>query len=173
MHALAPGGERLWTLGAGGDFDLVDPDGTPLADEHWFHGAHDPEIHPQADGTLRILFYDNGYTRGVQPAYSQLLELIVDPNEGTATRTWQWTEPGWYEPVWGDADELPDGGVLIGRGHCGGCGEADTSQIVEVDRTTGEVDWRLRFDAPRWGIYRAQRIDGCDLFHHVGYCEER
>jgi len=172
MLAIAPDGEVLWRLGDGGDFELFDADGTPLGGEHWFHGAHDPELHPQADGTLRILYHDNGYARGVQPAYSQLLELVVDVEARTATRTWTWTEAGWYEPIWGDADELPDGSVLATRGHCGSCPPPSVSEIVEVDRATGEVDWRLRFDAGQWGIYRSQRIDGCAVFHHASYCPE-
>jgi len=170
--AIDDSGQVLWRLGEGGDFSLRDADGTPLLGEHWFHGAHDPEFHDGPDGTLRILFHDNGYGRGVVPAYSQILELVVDETTMVATRTWTWTEAGWYEPIWGDADELPSGGVLVTRGHCASCPEPDVSELMEVDRQSETVVWRLRFDDARWGIYRAQRIDGCDLFHHVGYCPD-
>ncbi len=167
MLAIDPTGQVLWRLGAGGDFQLLDSEGSPLGDEHWFHGAHAPEHHGD-----RILFHDNGWSRGVSPAYSQVLELVLDVDARTATRTWTWSEPGWYEPAFGDADELDDGGVLIAMGHCGSCGESSVSQIVEVDRTSGEVDWRLRFDSSDYGIYRAERIDGCAIFHHTSYCPD-
>jgi hypothetical protein len=172
LLAIAADGAVQWRLGPRGDFTLLDADGRPLSDEHWFHAAHDPEPHADADGTLRVLFHDNGYGRDTAPPYSQVLELVVDPVARTATRTWTWTEPGWYEPVWGDADELPDGGVLVARGHCRTCGNG-TSEIIEVDRPSGDVDWRLRFTGDPQSLYRAQRIDGCAIFHHVGYCPDR
>jgi hypothetical protein len=162
--AIAPDGEVLWRLGPGGDFALVDGSGSPLPDSEWFWGAHAPEHHGN-----RILFHDNGYRR--PGSYTtRALELVIDPIGRTATPTWSWTEPGWYEPIWGDIDELPTGTYLLARGHCGGCNKNLRSEVVEMERATGEVVWRLRFDETRWGIYRAQRIDGCAMFHNARYC---
>ena len=41
---------------------------------------------------------------------------------------------------------------------------------VEYDPVTGDEHWRLAF-ADRWdAIYRAERLDGCELFSNVGQC---
>lgn len=167
LLAIDPDGQVLWRLGNGGDFTLVDAAGTVLPNTEWFYGAHAPEHYGD-----RILFHDNGYGRAGIPRYSQALEMIIDTTAMTATPTWSWTEDGWYEPIWGDIDELPTGNILLGRGHCGSCTPDDQSEVTEVHRDSGDVVWRLAFDDRRYGLFRAQRIDGCDLFHRVGTCAE-
>jgi hypothetical protein len=160
-------GDLVWRLGPDGDFALVDETGAPDDPVNWFNGPHAPEH----DGA-RILFYDNGSTRGVVPRQSRALELTIDEVAMTARVTWEFTEEGWYEGIWGDIDRLPDGNVLIARPHCGTCQPAseERTQLVEVDPTTDEVVWRLLMDSPDDAGYRAERIDGCELFANARYC---
>lgn len=157
-------GDRVWTLGLGGDFALIDADGRPLPDAEWFYGAHAPEL-----DLPRVLLYDNGWSRP-GAAYSRLLELELDEVARTAKVVWTWTEPGWYEPIWGDVDRLPDGRVQLVRAHCGACKPGQVTEVVEVDPATGEVVWRLTFDTEDDAGFRAERIDGCALFANERYC---
>jgi hypothetical protein len=163
-------GAISWQVGPGADFALVDPSGAPLPDGEWFWGQHDPEYDP---ATGRLLVYDNGDGRpDATPSYSRVAEYALDVPARTATRTWSWTEPGWFEPLYGDADRLPSGHVLITMGHCA-CREQfldHHSAIVEVDPSTDEVVWRLELGATGDGTYRADAIDGCALFANQAYC---
>ncbi len=159
-------GDLVWLLGANGDFTLVDETGAPDDVANWFYGAHAPEH----DGN-RILLHDNGYTRPGGP-WSRAAEFEIDEEAGTARLTWQYTEEGWYEPIWGDVDRLPDGHVLYTRAHCGTCRPEDlsTTQIVEVDPSDQSVVWRLVLADVHDAGYRAQRIEGCALFGNTRYC---
>ena len=61
--------------------------------------------------------------------------------------------------------------VLVAEGN-NDCGETSTrpSQIVEIDRPTGaEVHRLVLQDLGQW-IYRAHRVDGCELFANAKYC---
>lgn len=42
--------------------------------------------------------------------------------------------------------------------------------VLEVDPTTNEVLRRLDFTDARGSLYRAQWVDGCDLFANARYC---
>jgi hypothetical protein len=153
-------GAGVWTFGPGGTFTLLDPG-------DWFYGSHAPEI--EGD---RILLYDNGVRRPSPSPYSRLAEFSIDEAAGTARLEWEYTEPGWYEPIWGDVDRLADGNVLFTRAHCDICDGGDgTTEIVEVAPATNEVVWRLSF--PEGAGYRAERIDGCAIFANAKYCPGR
>ena len=152
-----PTGQIVWELGRGLDFTL---------DGSWFTGQHDPEL--EGD---RMLIHDNGVGTG----QSRVVELELDPDAGTAQIAWEWTEDGWFEPLWGDADRLPDGSVLITRGHCGFCPDAGSgpSSIRMVDPGTDAITWELAFPDRNWAVYRAERVDGCALFDTTEGCDER
>ncbi len=151
-------GEVRWRLGVGGEID-PDPDGA-------FYGQHAPEI----DGD-RVLMHDNGRCRP-DGLWSRVLELSVDFDARTAAPTVDWRGEGWFEWLWGDADRLPDGSVLVTRGHCSTCGSPDRRSDVVIVAPPGETEprWRLWVDDPDVGVYRAQRIHGCDLFENQRYC---
>lgn len=155
-------GAVSWQLGDGLDFALLDG--------AWFYGAHDPEWSGD-----RVVMHDNGRARP-EGAYSRVVEYAIDRDARTATQLWEWTEPGWFELLYGDADRLPDGHVLVARGHCDDCAlvtnDALRSDVLALDPVAGAVSWRLWTDDPSIGLYRAERIDGCALFHHVGYCPD-
>lgn len=151
-----------WIFGAGGDFRLVDPAGAPLDDGEFTQCQHGLEV--SADGT-GILAYDNGRERDE----SRVVAYTLDAAAGVATRDWTWTD-SWHEGTLGDVDWLPNGNVLVTEGHGDCWSNGDRSEIVEFDPATGETGWRLSFDDPADAIYRAQRLDGCEVFANVGRC---
>jgi len=172
LVALNADGSKRWTLGptAGSDLGLVDASGAPIIGEAWFYGPHAPERH-EGD---RWLLYDNGFGRPGGGS-SRAVELVIDEALGHAMVTWSWwgdapPHAAWYEPIWGDIDELPGGHVLLTKGHCASCAEDQRSGLVEVDRASGEVVWWLEHRDQDDAAYRAQRLDGCDLFHNRRYC---
>lgn len=155
-------GELRGAVGPGGVFRLVDPDGDPLPDTAWFYGQHAPEIRWPA-----VWVIDNGLGRPDGTYRSRVVALTLDDAAKTATLDWEWTEAGWFEPVWGDVDPLDGGTVRITRGHY--LPEADVeplgdgpSAIVEIVPETGEVVWRLALDDAH-GVYKSERVDACWL----------
>lgn len=136
-------GRIVWQLGAGLDFALTDG--------AWFSYQHAPEWR---DG--RLLLHDNGRARD----QTRVLELEVDQDARTATITWEWTKPDWFELIWGEADRLPDGTVLVTHGHCGFCGRGGSgpSSISVVDRSDGAIRWTLVLPDDELGLYRSERV---------------
>lgn len=148
----------IWQLGSGGDFTFEPP-------ESGFADLHDPEIH--ADGT--ILLYDNGgYTARPTPEYhSRVVEYAVDEQNKVATLVWEfpgqfdvaaWYKNDWYTPIWGDADRLPNGNVLITAGTRE---QNQQTHIFEVQRETGVIVWEIVLplqNGAGFGSYRAERI---------------
>ncbi|MBA2322091.1 MAG: aryl-sulfate sulfotransferase [Deltaproteobacteria bacterium] len=159
-------GDRVWTLGPEGDFTLLDALGAPADAAEWFYGAHAPEH----DGD-RILFHDNGFRRPGERT-TRIVEMVIDEAALTARVAWEYTEPGWYEPIWGDVDRLENGHVLYTRAHCGTClpDDPSTTEIAELDPETLSVVWRLVMDDVHDAGYRAERIDGCAIFANARYC---
>lgn len=162
-------GEVAWAFGeARNDFTVLDPSGAPideaLALPQCQHGL---EVTP-IPGGVELLMYDNGaHGRG----YSRVVAYALDEEARTATLTWTWTEPDWMEWAWGDVDVLPDDHVSVTMGHsCGSPYPDHHSAVVEVDRDTGRVPWRLTFTDRYDAIYRSERIDACDVFPIARYC---
>jgi arylsulfate sulfotransferase len=155
----------VWQMGAAID-DSHSGDITYLPDNSArFNDSHDPEIHD--DGT--ILFYDNqgwsGHTGGEGNGsyHTRVVEYKLDEPNKTATLTWEfpgnfsvddWYKTTWYTPIWGDADRLGNGDVLVTAGvH----GSGTHTRIFEVTRA-GEVVWAIEWPENN-GSYRAARIE--------------
>jgi hypothetical protein len=146
------GGDVLWTLGEGGDFEMSGAHAEP-----WFGRAHAPEV--LADGN--VLYYDNGSPgRG----YSRLVEYALDEGSMTASIAWEYdgSETGdeWATTALGDVDRLPGGNTLA----CAGSMYEDDSpsRIIEVD-PDGELVWEMILEAAaaadeRAACYMVQRI---------------
>lgn len=157
-------GRITWHLGVGGEFDLVDPSGEALPTEEWFDRLHGINVF---DG--RLFLYENGWG----PARSRALAFTLDAANRTASLDWTYEEPTWYEPIWGDVDELPDGdAVLIDMAHayCHGASLDHPGALVEVSQATGNIGWRVDFLDADDASYRAQRIEGCAWFPNSRYC---
>ena len=152
----------LWQMGAAID-DSQTGDITYLPNNSArFNDSHDPEIHD--DGT--ILFYDNqgwtGHTGGQMNGslHTQVVEYMVDDAKKQATLTWQfpgtfagvdtWYKQSWSTPIWGDANRLANGNVLVTAGNKSG-----TTRHFEVTRA-GEVVWAI--DWTNVGAYRGVRV---------------
>ncbi len=149
-------GEIEWALGRLGDF-AADPDAaTP-----WFKSQHEPER--QADGSW--LFYDNN---GLPGDHSRVVQLAVDEQSFTTEVLWEfpgafrvdpWYSHAWFSPIWGDADRLPNGHVLVTAGTRAA---GTQSRVFEVT-PEGHVVWELLLPASDGedvvGIYRAERFD--------------
>jgi hypothetical protein len=150
------------------DWTVVDEAGDELPGEEWFYGQHAVEL----DGD-RMLLHDNGAGRPSATRYSRAVDYRLDPVAKTATRVWSWTEPGWYEPIWGDVDRLEDGRVSITHAHCEKCSDVSgqRTEVILVDPDTDAVDWRLRFSSPSDAGYRSAWLDGCRIFHRTSACD--
>ncbi len=152
----------LWQMGAAID-DSQTGDITYLPDNSVrFNDSHDPEIHD--DGT--ILYYDNqgwtGHTGGQMNGnfHTQVVEYMLDEAKKQATLTWRfpgtfsgvdnWYKQTWYTQIWGDANRLANGNILITAGNKSG-----TTRHFEVTRA-GEVVWAI--DWTNVGGYRGVRI---------------
>jgi outer membrane protein assembly factor BamB len=147
----ADSGALQETIGRGGDYILGTGD--------WFIGQHDPELQP--DGSWMI--YDN---RGAG-LHSRVIQLVLDPATETAGIAWSfpgasvqadpWYTEDWYSSIWGDADVLSNGNVLVAAGTRD---EGRESRVFEVDPTTNDVVWSIRWpESPGIvGVYRADRI---------------
>ncbi len=159
-------GDITWKLGRGGDFELLGPDGAPLDPDLAFSATHAVDVVGD-----HVLLYDNGW----EPDVSSAQAWVLDTEAMTATQVFRYEEFDWYEPVWGDADELPSGAMLIDMAHneCKNGNPAHQGSLVEVDMATGEVLWRADLLDPMESSYRAQRIDGCEMFATDRWCPGR
>lgn len=157
-------GDVIWVMGPNLGWALVDDTGAALDATDWPQCQHGAEVLD----VNRVLVYDNGRDR----LEARAAEFVIDPDTHVVTRTWVWTEPDWYEQAWGDVDQLTDDRVLIGIGHCSCCTPSsdNVTRILEVDRPSGEVVWRMELPADDSVLYQASRIDGCDVFNNTRFC---
>lgn len=160
-------GEVLWHLGVGGDFELLEADGSPAADSRWFFNQHDAKMY----GPNQFSAHDNGTERSAFGGTnkSRGLRLNVDQVNMTAQIAFEYTEANWVEPIWGGFDVLPTGNTLLALGHCWSCTSAKVASLVEID-PSATVVWRADFKTEREHVYRADRIDGCEIFNNREYC---
>ncbi len=159
----------IWIIGPGGDFTLLEADGTPATLDRWFFHPHDVKLIGDY-----LTIYDNGVLRseygGVD--HTRALRLEMDTTRMTLRIVFEYTEPDWFEPIWGGFDWLENGHYTIASGHFW---MADTgsfnSTLLELDET-GTPVWRAEFNNPDDSIYRSEHIDGCAIFANTTYCPE-
>ncbi len=154
-------GSVSWVLGRGGDFTLVDAAGTPLSEDLWWTGIHAVN---ESDGIVSV--YDNG------PNPSHVIGVRLDKDAMTAELVWHWTEFGWYEPIWGDADLLPNGNMFVNMAHteCNGGNAFHPGSLVDVDKDTLLPVWRLDMLDYDDSSYRSERIEACEMFGNSRWC---
>ncbi len=145
-------GEISWTLGEGGDFEMLTQHQWP-----WFAHAHAPEF--QEDGS--VLLYDNGGTGGRE--VSRLLQIAFDEQAMTAEIVWEYpgtlAQDEWFTYGWGDADRLANGNTLAVAGSL--LTWDSPSRLFEVTED-GEMVWEVyvssEVDGELGGCYMAERI---------------
>lgn len=149
-------GELLWWMGMGGQFQLLDTDGTPLPDDQWFFNAHDAKV---IDGRLTI--FDNGLERGQLdgPSYSRVLSMRIDETARTATIESAWQDPRvgakWLAPIWGGVDPIP-GGLSVAISNLWWLNdEGPHSALLHVNDDQ-KLTWGLEFEDPHVGLYRSE-----------------
>jgi len=147
-----------WTFGMGEDFTLLDTAGNPLPDGEYPSCQHGIEVIGD-----HLLVYDNGWARGV----SRVAEYDLDTVQMTATLLWTWTD-GWYRCCLGDVDQLDNGRVLVNQASFG-C--TYSTEIHEIDPVTGAVASTVTL-RPGDASYRAERLDGCELFANAALCAD-
>ncbi len=133
-------GEIAYRLGPEGDIWLEDPT----------EEQHAPDLIDDD----HFLLYDNGTAR----RSTRVIEVVVDPDAGTAEILWEWptrSEDAWYTGYWGDADRLDNGNTLIAAG---------ASQVNRMTEVTadGTIAWQAQWPTEGdliVGFYRAERID--------------
>jgi len=135
-------GEVVWKLGENGDFAMNSDD--------LFYHQHAPEI--QENGN--VLLFDNGYKAPVKNRpYSRAIEIEYDETSMEAKVVWSYDHNGTFAKVWGDADRMENGNVLITFGQ-----DYGVTRLVEVTHENKpEVVWEVAFDNG-WGVYRSDRI---------------
>ncbi len=144
-----------WSLGAGGDFRLVDDldaaDPVDLPDALWMANPHSPEILSRSGSRTRFLVHDNGRAGagGEDVGYSRVVEYEIDEARRLATIRFTYggadapREARWFSSAGGDADMLPGGDAfLLLTGQQG-------LFVSEVGYPDGRERWRLTCD--NWG----------------------
>lgn len=145
-------GEVAWRTGPGHGLTLVDGAGAPLADDAWPRCQHGVEVlDPDAE---RFLMVDN--SRDFGP--SRVVELEVDRELGQARLLWSWQGVAWQSDVLGDVEVVDPERLRVTNGAVTGLD--GPVFLVEVERSTGEVLWRL--DLPGGGVSWLYRIDSFD-----------
>jgi hypothetical protein len=159
-------GDLRYNLARDQGWTVLDEAGAEIGEDALPSCTHGNEV----VGDDALLVYDNG--RALD--YSQITEWSLDPATRTAQRTFQWSEPDWYETTLGDVDDLGNGRILVTQAHpeCWTSNQGDVSEIVEVDRATGAVASRLRFPTSSHTTYRAERYDGCAIMSNTRACPE-
>lgn len=134
-------GAVLWSCGQHGTLGRREPPEEPL-----FAPAHDVDM----VGNNVFILYDNGSHRLVKK--SRALKIRVAPVAGTVTELWSWSYAGMYDWWGGDADQLPNGNVLITNvGH---------GRLIEVT-SGGDIVWDMHLLSPvvlPFTIYQHQRV---------------
>jgi hypothetical protein len=157
-------GDILWRMGGTYDKTTLGPGDftfSPTASQ--YSDTHEPEFHE--DGT--ILFYDNGGYAGLGASggnyHSRVVEYKLDETAKTCTVTFEfpgsfsgvdtWYKNTWYSPFWGDADQLPDGNILVTAPVRS---SSASTRFFEVTRE-GKIVWELELP-PNNGSFKAQRL---------------
>jgi len=134
-----PSGDILWSVGTHGTIGLPEPPAEPL-----FCLTHDVDM---VENDVFIM-YDNGKCR----THSKAVKVRVDPVAGVVEEIWSWTKPLMYDWWGGDANQLPNGNVLLTN--------VTQGRLIEVT-DDGDVVWEmkiLRGNMFPYSIYQCQRV---------------
>lgn len=135
----------VWRLGAGGDFQLLEADGSPAGDDRWFVRQHDAKL---VDGTLYL------YANRQVP--TRAMALTLDEDARTARIDQEWSlAPEWHGVIWGGVDPRPGGGFSVAYGNWDSP-EQPPSALYHID-AAGELIWEVDMPPETW-LYRSEQI---------------
>jgi len=131
-------GDIIWRLGGvHSDFTFAND---PL------NGQTNQHAISALGGGLYLMF-DNG--DGHNPQVSRAVKYQIDTNAMTATMVWEYREYGWYSHHMSNAQQLPNGNVLINWG------QRDLPKLTEI-RPDGSIAFWMDFVYPS-ECYRVHR----------------
>lgn len=137
------GGNVLWHLGNGGDFQITSTDPHP-----WFSHQHDAEY--ESGGTQMLSLFDNGNTRqATDPTtHSRGQILVINETQRTVSLNLN-VDLGVFCPGWGSAQLLHNGNAHFLAGYAG-----TNSQSIEV-LPSGAFNFEVQSS---FGAYRSFRM---------------
>lgn len=132
-------GEVLWRLGGKqNDFTFTNDEG--------FCYQHDA----RRTSPNNIMIYDNGVCH--RPRYSRAVEYLIDEENMTATRVWEYRNtPDTYAVAMGNSQRLPNGNTMIGWG-------SSSAPVLTEVTPYGSKVFELHQEASV-GSYRAFRFE--------------
>jgi arylsulfate sulfotransferase len=158
------GGDVIWRLGPGGDFDLAGDNPA-----QWFYFQHFPSIINQTNLQTTLAVFDNGNfrvldssgtmcgTRGAAPCYSRAAIFEVNEYDKIATVLWQYL-PGVFSVWGGSINQLTNGNIEFNISSPIPPPEPGImSQVIEVTKSPApEVIWQMNIRGV--SAYRAYRV---------------
>ena len=138
----------IWILGS--DEGIAADYSAPflaLQSGSWQTAQHAATVTQNGD----ILLYDNRNESNGASENSRAVTYAIDEQSGQATQTWEFIAPKYTQSL-GDADELPNGNILV---TAGGPGSSSHAYISEVDAQTGDTLWEISVNH---AVYRAERV---------------
>ena len=167
----------VWQCGGrGGDFELVDIDGSryPKGVSMWT-GQHNAEYF----GEGQYFLFDNGFNDtagGFVRDTSRLLVVALDEDLMEARLEWEYGLD-YQTMVFGDHDRLPTGNSLgVAWPYASTERDDFDMEIFEVERDTGERAWQLRvwggkdgtgFERAGWVSYSVERLYDAPLVYNA------
>ena len=144
----AGGGDVIWKMGPGGDFQIQSSDPSP-----WFSHQHDPQFVGGGSTTLTV-FDDGNLREAVNPrAHSRGQALTVDEQNRVVTLALN-TDLGGFSFALGSAQQLAGGNYAFGAGWYL---PANDSQSVETDRAGNPV-FTLLVSDPEYRAYQLKDL---------------
>lgn len=156
-------GELLWVLHPDGSGDFTVDKIVEGVDFQ-----HDVTVVPCEDDqfTLCVLLYDNGTT---ERNFSEILLYGLDEVAMHATLIRSFEKDGWYERNSGGVRQLSNGDWLVTQASTSYL--SGYTQYYTVNEND-EVTWKMTAKEMDTGGYRAMELSSCEIFGHIGLCQE-
>lgn len=153
-------GHVVWTLGAGGNFTMLN---TPAIPSPWFSHQHDVEVQATANPKL-ILLFDNGNTRRSTDPNAHSRGQVLSINESTMVADIHTDiDFNFYSTAYGTSQVLDNGNYWWQAGIAGGKSNAYPTKSYEYlpSGFSGKTAYAIQFADT---AYRSFRLDAASGF---------